>query len=84
LLTSRAKSEFKIVIKKIDETGQTFYVSINFYSKILIFHFINGPNKHTKYKQNRRLDQVTDDLVVDETDICPFDPFLIVLLLFRL
>ena len=86
LLTSRVKSEFKIVIKKIDETeiiGQIFYVSINFYSKILIFHLINGPNKQTKYKQNRRLDQVTDDLVVDETDICPFDPFLFVLLLFR-
>ncbi len=47
-------------------------------------HLINGPNKQTKYKQNRRLDQVTDDLVIDETDNCPFDPFLIVLLLFRL
>ena len=33
---------------------------------------------------NKIDDQVTDDLVVDETNICPFDPFLIVLLLFHL
>jgi len=38
---------------------------------------------NSQIKQNRRLDQVTD-LVVDETDICLFGSFLIVLLLFRL